>query len=194
MKKGDIITIAIPSIVALTFGIMTWSSYNSLVKADRNVDLKQGNILTALISRNTLINNLLVTADAYLDHESEVYEMITDARTDYADAVASGLYDELVISDATTSLALTSLLAVVEDTPELQADNVIRDLMGSMETQEFVLKNAREEYNIAATEYNTSIELFPKIIFSRMFGYEERPLWMMTTGEEIIVTFPSDNA
>ncbi|HOJ45247.1 MAG TPA: LemA family protein [Bacilli bacterium] len=195
MKPRAILAIAIPSIVALTFGIMTWANYNGLVTESKQVDLKQANILTALNARNSLINQLIVAADAYLDHESDVYEMITDARAAYADAVASGNYDDLVFSDATTSVALTGLLVVVEDTPELQASTVIRDLMATMETQEWTLKNAREAYNTAATDFNTSIELFPRVLFAKMFNYDEpRPLWMMTTGEEITVSFPSSNA
>jgi LemA protein len=195
MKPKAILAIAIPSIVALTFGIMTWANYNGLVTESKQVDLKQANILTALNARNSLINQLIVAADAYLDHESDVYEMITDARAAYSDAVASGNYDDLVFSDATTSVALTGLLVVVEDTPELQASTVIRDLMATMETQEWTLKNAREAYNTAATDFNTSIELFPRVLFAKMFNYDEpRPLWMMTTGEEITVSFPSSNA
>ena len=195
MKPRAILAIAIPSIVALTFGIMTWTNYNGLVTESKQVDLKQANILTALNARNSLINQLIVAADAYLDHESDVYEMITDARTAYADAVASGNYDDLVFSDATTSVALTGLLVVVEDTPELQARTVIRDLMATMETQEWTLKNAREAYNTAATAYNTSIELFPRVLFAKMFNFDEpRPLWMMTSGEDITVSFPSSNA
>jgi LemA protein len=195
MKPKAILAIAIPSIVALTFGIMTWANYNGLVTESKQVDLKQANILTALNARNSLINQLIVAADAYLDHESDVYEMITNARAAYADAVASGNYDDLVFSDATTSVALTGLLVVVEDTPELQASTVIRDLMATMETQEWTLKNAREAYNTAATDFNTSIELFPRVLFAKMFNYDEpRPLWMMTTGEEITVSFPSSNA
>jgi LemA protein len=195
MKPRAILAIAIPSIVAMTFGIMTWANYNGLVTESKQVDLKQANILTALNARNSLINQLIVAADAYLDHESDVYEMITDARAAYADAVASGNYDDLVFSDATTSVALTGLLVVVEDTPELQASTVIRDLMATMETQEWTLKNAREAYNTAATDFNTSIELFPRVLFAKMFNYDEpRPLWMMTTGEEITVSFPSSNA
>jgi len=195
MKPRAIVTIAIPSIIALTFGIMTWANYNGLVTESKQVDLKQANILTALMSRNSLVNQLIVAADAYLDHESDVYQMITDARSDYAEAVASGMYDDLVLSDATTSIALTGLLVVVEDTPELQASSVITDLMAVMETQEWTLKNAREAYNEAATDYNTSIELFPRVLFAKMFNYDQpRPLWMMTTGEEITVTFPSSDA
>ncbi len=191
MKKRLIIGTAIPAVIVLTFGIMTWANYNALVKADQTVKLEQAGILTALVSRNSLITQLVTAADAYLDHESNVYLMITDARSDYADAMASGLYDDLVLSDAMTSLALTSLIAVVEDTPEMQADSVIIDLMGTMETQEYTLKNARESYNAAAIDYNTDIRLFPRVIFAKMFGYfEDKPLWMQTTGEEIVVEFP----
>jgi hypothetical protein len=110
MKKGLIIGIAIPSVIVLTFGIMTWSSYNSLVRSEKSVELASSDILTAMAARNTTLVNILTAVDAYLDHESDLYQMITEARTEYFDAVESTATEDLVEADALTSLALTNLL------------------------------------------------------------------------------------
>lgn len=195
MKKGLIIGIAIPSVVALTFGIMTWSSYNSLVIDSQQVNLEQANIVTALNGRNTVIDNLIVVAGAYLDYELSVFEQLTTARASAAAAIASGDADDLISADALTSLAVTDFFAYVEDNPELQGRDVILGVMSSIETWEFILRNAREDYNDAATEFNTQILLFPKVLFARMFNYDEpRPLWQMTSGEDIDISFPNTDA
>ncbi|MFA5235346.1 MAG: LemA family protein [Bacilli bacterium] len=196
MKKGLIIGIAIPTVIALTFGIMTWSSYNSLVRAEKSVELASSDILTALTARNSTLTNILSAVDAYLDHESDLYEMITDARTQYFDAIESATTQDLVEADALTSLALTNLFAfaVSEDNPDPQAADLILSYMATIETQEYIIKNAREDYNEAANAYNTDIVLFPKILFAKMFGFEEVPMWKMTSGEDIVIVFPEQDA
>ncbi len=192
MKKGLIIGVTIPSVIVLTFGIMTWSSYNSLVRSEKSVELASSDILTALAARNTTLVNILTGVDAYLDHESNIYQMITEARTEYFDAVESMATEDLVEADALTSLALTNLFAfaVSEDNPDPQAADIILSYMATIETQEYIIKNAREDYNEAATAYNTDIALFPKLLFAKMFGFEEVPMWKMTTGEDIVIVFP----
>ena len=193
IKKAAIAAIAIPSIIALTFGIMTWSNYNALVRLDKSVDLKQANIKTALASRNSLIvDQLLVVADAYLDHELEIYIAISSAPAEFAAASQDDTFEALLEADMLTSVALTNLFAYAADNPEFQGAIVAEDLMASMETQEQVVRNAREAYNTAANEYNTEILLFPRIMFAKMFGYaDEKPLWQMSDGEEIEIEFPS---
>ena len=191
MKKGLVIGLSVLGVVVLVSGIVTASEYNALVNADVDVQLKSAGILTSLAARNSLIDQLVTTAGAYLDHESEVYAMITDARIEYTDAVASGSYTDLINADAATSLALSSLLAVVEDTPELSGIEAITSLMGAMETREYVLQVSRSDYNDAVATYNASIRRFPRIIFARMFGFSDpKPYWSMTDGEDITVVFP----
>jgi len=192
IKKAAIIGIAIPTVLALTFGIMTWSNYNTLVRSDNDVALKRASIVTALSQRNTLVVNLITVVDAYIDHESDIYESITSARAEFAAALASEAYADLLEADQLTSLAVTNLLAFAEDNPDIKAAILAEDLMSTMETQEVVLRNAREAYNISATEYNTNIQLFPRIMFAKMFGYDTpKPLWQMTTGEDITIDFPT---
>lgn len=191
MKKGLVIGLSVLGVVVLVCGIVTASEYNALVNADETVALQSAGILASLASRDSLVAQLVTTAGTYLNHESEVYQMITDARAEYADAVASGSYTDLINADAATSLALTSLLAVVEDTPELSGDQVIIDLMGAMETLEYTLHVSRTDYNNAVATYNASIRRFPRVLFAKMFGFAEpKPYWSKTDGEDITVVFP----
>jgi LemA protein len=191
MKKGLVIGLACVGVFVLTFGILTATEYNSLVTINEDVAGEKANIVVSLESRDSLIGQLVTTAGTYLNHESDVYKMITDARADFADAVSTNNYAEIIAADNATSVALSNLLALVEDTPELSSDTVIISLMGSMETLEFSLKVARRDYNDAVEEFNTKIKLFPRVLFAKMFGYDEpKPYWEATSGGDIEVTFP----
>ncbi len=192
MKKGLIIGLAAAGVVVLTLGIMTISQYNSLVIINEDVSGEQADIVVALQNRNVLIDDLVTAAGTYLDHESDVYTTLADARSDFAAAVDVGNYAEIIAADEATSLALSNLLAFVEDTPELSGAEVIISLMGSMETMEYMIMVARDDYNDVVQIYNTQIKLFPKIIFAKLFNFDTpKPYWEASSGDEITVVFPA---
>jgi LemA protein len=194
MKKGLVIGLATTGVIVLVLGITTVTQYNSLVTLHEDVAGYKADIVVSLRARNVVIDDLVTAAGAYLDHESEIYTAITDARSDFATAADSSNYADIIAADESTSLALSNLLAFVEDTPELSGDNVIISLMGSMETAEYTIRIARIDYNDAVEIYNTEIKLFPTILFAKMFNYDEPlPYWETTEGGEIEVVFPLAN-
>ncbi len=194
MKKGLVIGLAATGVVVLTLGIMTITQYNSLVTINEDVAGYKADIVVAMRARNVLIDDLVTAAGTYLDHESDIFTTLADARSDFAAAADSSNYADIIAADNSTSLALSNLLAFVEDTPELSGDNVIISLMGSMETAEYTIKIARIDYNDAVETYNTEIRLFPKILFAKMFNFDEpKPYWENTEGSEIEVVFPAAN-
>ena len=136
MKKGLVIGLAATGVVVLTLGIMTITQYNSLVTINEDVAGFKADIVVAMRARNVLIDDLVTAAGTYLDHESDVYTTLADARSDFAAAADSSNYADIIAADNSTSLALSNLLAFVEDTPELSGDNVIISPMGSMENAE----------------------------------------------------------
>lgn len=193
MKKALLIGIVVASVVVLGCGITTAAEYNSLVTINENVDHAQADILTSLQSRDSLVGQLVTAAGTYLTAQSDIYDSITDARTAYATAVASGNYADIIAADSLTSAALTSVIAVVEDTPELTGEQTIIDLMSTMESLEYTLKVSRDDYNDTVAAYNASIKRFPKLMFAKMFGYDEpKPYWSKTNGDDIVVVFPSN--
>lgn len=172
------IGLSVGGAILLIFGIMTGASYNSLVDKKVDVDVSKGTIVTTMATRESLADTLLDAADLYLDHESSVYLMVTDARSDYAAALSSGDLAEIIAADAANSVALTNLLAIMEDTPEIQADNVILSYMSTMENLEYTIQTARDLYNDAAGEYNKTAQKFPTVLFTKMFNYPlEMPMW-----------------
>lgn len=172
------IGLSIGGVILLTLGIMTGASYNTLVDKKVDVDVAKGTIVTSMSARENLSATMLAAADLYLDHESSIYVLITEARSDYASAVAGGDLEDLIAADTANSVALTNLLVVMENNPDIKADAIIYGYMQTLENLEYVLQNARDDYNEFVGEYNKTAQKFPTILFTRMFNYPlELPIW-----------------
>lgn len=165
MKKGTGAVIALVIVALILSCIMT---YNGLVGARENVDGLLANIDTQLQRRNDLIPNLVNTVKGYTDHESEVLAQISDARSKLAGAATT---EEKSEADSELSGALSRLLMVVENYPELKADTQFTALTDELAGTENRIAVARKDYNDAAKAYNASIRKFPKVIFANLFGF-----------------------
>jgi LemA protein len=110
---------------------------------------------------------------AALRQEQEVFGEIAEARTRYAGS--SG--DERVEAAEDVESALGRLLVIIEDYPELQSNQTIRDFQVQLEGTENRIAQARRDYNAAVTDYNRSVRRFPRNIVAGMFGFDRRPLF-----------------
>lgn len=169
MKKGNIILIAVIAVVAV-LAIFCISSYNSLVSSKENIDNKLAAIDTQLQRRNDLIPNVVNTVKGYAKHESDVFADVSDARARLAGAKTT---EETAEADAELSGAVSRLLMVAENYPELKADTQFSALTDELAGTENRIAVARKDYNDAAKTYNTQIKTFPKVIFANMFGFEK---------------------
>lgn len=173
MKKGLIVVIAIVAVIAILGGNLV-SSYNGLVDKQANVENADAQIQVQLQRRADLIPNLVNTVKAYASHEEDVYTALADARAKLNSASNPEEY-----TDATESFdsALSRLLVVVENYPELKADKNFIALQDELAGTENRLSTARKDYNDTATEYNATIKKFPTVIFAGMFGFEKVDLF-----------------
>jgi len=169
MKKGTIIIIAVIAVIAI-IGFSLMGSYNSLVTLKSNVDEQYSNIQTQLQRRSDLIPNLVNTVKGYTQHESEVLENIADARSKLAGATTP---EEAAQADSELSSALSRLLVVVENYPQLKADTQFTALTDELAGTENRIAVARKDYNAVAKEYNVKIKKFPTVILANMFGFDE---------------------
>lgn len=169
--RGKWIAIGLIAILAIMV-ISGFGSYNSLVAKDENVNQKWSDLGSLLQRRYDLIPNLVATTKAYAVHEKEVIQSVADARAKLGGAKN---LDEQVAGQSELSGALSRLLVVVENYPNLKADANFRQLMDELSGTENRITIGRKDYNQVVQEYNRSIRSFPTVIFAQMFGFEAKP-------------------
>jgi LemA protein len=168
-KKGLIIALAVIAVIAIFAGSIV-SSYNSLVDERETVTNAQANIQTMLQRRADLIPNLVNTVKGYAAHEEEVYTAIADARSKLSGATT---VDEMEKANSELDSAISRLLVVVENYPELKADTQFINLQDELAGSENRISVARKDYNDVAKAYNTHIKKFPANIIASMFNFEQ---------------------
>ncbi|NLX69336.1 MAG: LemA family protein [Clostridiales bacterium] len=168
MKKSTKIVVGIVIVFVL---LLVWviSSYNGLVAKNETVETAWSQIDNQLQRRNDLIPNLVATVKQYAAHESEVFAQVSEARSKLAGATT---VEDVAQADAEVTSALSRLLAIVENYPELKANENFIQLQDELAGTENRIAVARRDYNEAARSYNTTIRRFPTNIIAGMFGFE----------------------
>ncbi|MDP4151852.1 MAG: LemA family protein [Bacillota bacterium] len=169
MKSKTKVLIAVIAVIVLIVVIFA-GEYNSMVSQKTNVENSFSNISVQLQRRADLIPNLVNTVKGYAAHETSAINSVTSARAKLAGAKTVQDMDN---ADNELSGALSRLLVVVENYPNLKADTQFTSLMDELSGTENRISVARKDYNNAATNYNRSIRSFPKNIFAGMFGFKE---------------------
>ncbi|AZU64827.1 LemA family protein [Neobacillus mesonae] len=170
MKKGMLSIIVVVAIIVV-FGLMLMSSYNNFVNLEENVDQSYAQIENQLQRRLDLIPNLVSTVKGYAAHEKEVIASISDARSRLAGAKTP---QEEATANADLSSALSRLLVVVENYPNLKADKQFTQLMDELAGTENRIAVARKDYNDQVAEYNKKIKRFPGSLIAGMTGFKEK--------------------
>jgi len=182
MKKGTIIILVIAAIlIFIIFGIV--GIYNGLVRKAENVDKVFADVDIALERRANLIPNLVNTVKGFAAHETEVIDSVTNARAKLAGA---GTVSEKAAADAELSGALSRLLVVVENYPDLKSSANFIQLMDELAGTENRIAVARRDYNDAVRSYNTDIKTMPNSMFAGMFGFVAKPYFEAKEGADIV--------
>ena len=170
MKKGTIILIVIVAIIAILAGSLV-SSYNNLVSLEEKVDKAYSNISVQLERRADLIPNLVNTVKGYVSHEEEIIKSITEARENLLKA---NTVDEKAEANNELSNAINALMVIVENYPDLKANENFINLSDELAGTENRIANSRSEYNDAVATYNSTRKKFPNVLFVGIFGFEEK--------------------
>lgn len=186
MKKTWIIIIAVLAVIVV-YGI---TSYNSMVAQDEAVGTAWSNVENQYQRRADLIPNLVNTVKGYAAHEKETFDAVVSARAKATQTTIS--IDELTPekmeayqkAQGAVGSALSRLLAVTENYPELKANENFQTLQAQLEGTENRISVERRKFNEVAKAYNTNIRRFPKNIFAGMFGFEKRPYFEAEEGTE----------
>ena len=165
MKKGLILVVII-----VLLGLWGITSYNGLITKKESIDSAQADIDTALQRRADLIPNLVNTVKGYMSYEQGVIKEITTAREKM---VSAGSTSERIEADQQLEGALSRLMVIVENYPELKADLNFINLQDELSGSENRIATSRKDYNDTVKDYNTSIKRFPGIIMAKLFGFDE---------------------
>lgn len=170
MKKG-LVAIGVVVAAFVIVGVMLMNSYNNFVSLEENVEQSYAQIENQLQRRLDLIPNLVNTVKGYASHEKEVIAAISDARARLAGAESP---EEEATANAELSGALSRLLVVVENYPELKADKQFTQLMDELAGTENRISVARKDYNAEVAIYNKQVKSFPGVVVAGMTGFDEK--------------------
>lgn len=174
-----IIVVLVAIVLMVGWGI---GSYNGLVGLRENVTGQRANIETQLQRRADLIPNLVATVKGYAAHETEIMTSLADARAQLSGA---GTLEEKAAANDQLSGAISRLLMVVENYPDLKADKQYTALMDELAGTENRISVARMDYNNTARDYNKKIQTFPSMLFANLFGFQAEPYFEAAAGSEV---------
>ena len=172
-KTGLIILASVVAVIIILVGTFV-GSYNGLVVKQNTVEQKAATIQADLQRRSDLIPNLVSTVKGYATHEEDVYTAIADARSKLAGA---NTIDEQSAASGELDSAISRLLVVVENYPDLKANENFIGLQDELAGTENRVAVARIDYNKVAADYNASIRKFPAAIIAGMFSFEKVDLF-----------------
>jgi LemA protein len=147
--------------------------YNGLVQRRLRIDEAFAQIEVQLKRRHDLIPNLVNAVKGYMGFEQKVLTDVTNARAAAVAAGAQGPAAQAAAENALTG-TLRSLFAVVENYPELKANENVLSLQEQLTTTENQIAFSRQHYNASVLDYNTAIQVFPAVLIAGMFGFTKR--------------------
>lgn len=182
-KKPWVIIAAIAILVAI-WGI---ARYNGFAGLEQKVASSFATIDTQLQRRYDLIPNLVNTVKGNTEQEKAVFTALAEARTKYGSAQTQG---EKVVASNQVESALSRLLVIAENYPDLKSSQAFRDLMAQLEGTENRIAVARKDYNDVVQGFNTSLKRFPGNIVGALFGFEVKEYFR---ADEAANTVPAVN-
>lgn len=155
--------------------------YNTMQTQDEAANAAWSEVLNQYQRRADLIPNLVNTVKGYATHEEEVFTKVTEARSKVGsmqlnaeDASNPEKLQQFQQAQGELSGALSRLLVVAENYPQLKADQNFRDLQAQLEGTENRIGIARNNYIKAVQTYNTTLRQFPQNITAKIFGMQPR--------------------
>src|SRR5947207_4662581 len=163
--------------IALAVGLgfpLSGCSYNKFVSQEENVKAQWAQVQNQLQRRNDLIPNLVETTKGFAQHEESVYKDSAESRSKL---LAAKSPEETIAAANQQTSALGRLLAVVENYPQLKANEQFNRLMDELAGTENRLAVERMRYNERVQAYDTSRRQFPANLTAKLFGFKEYPFF-----------------
>jgi len=183
LSTGLIALIVVFVIVVIIVGFLI-NQYNALVVLRNKVRNGFSQMDVQLKRRFDMIPNLVETVKGYAKHEESIFGEFARARGLYAQAAKSGNLHEMADADKGFTGALSRLMVVSEQYPELKANTNFIELMEQLKDTENKISFSRQFYNDIVMKYNNQIELFPSNIVAGMFNFKTAEFFEVSKKEE----------
>lgn len=189
----------------LGFGLILvlgwWGTYNSIIGLDQEVERSWAQVQVVYQRRADLIPNLVQTVKGYAAHEEQVFTAVTEARSKVGDinitvedlANNPGLQQKFLEAQTELSGALSRLIAVSENYPQLKANEGFLKLQDQLEGTENRIANERRNNQEAIRTYNTTIVRFPATFVASFHGFSKRSYFEADTGADQVPTVDFGN-
>ena len=168
--------------------------YNNFQSLDEESKASWSEVLNQYQRRADLVPNLVNVVKGYAEHEKEVLTQVADARSKVGSMQVNAevlndpeLFAKFQAAQAQMSSALSRLMAVSENYPNLKADQGFRDLQAQLEGTENRITVARNRYIETIKVYNIAIRSFPQNLTAMMFGYKTKPSFTVENEKAISV-------
>jgi len=171
-----IVAVALAVFILLVIGI-----YNALIRLRNQVDNAWSQIDVQLKRRHDLIPNLVETAKGYMKHERETLEAITQAR---AQAMGAKTVSEASKAEGALGEALSKFMLVVENYPDLKANQNFLAVQEELSSTENRIAFARQSYNDQVLSFNNKTQMFPSNIVAGIFGFSKRDFFEIDVAAE----------
>jgi LemA protein len=172
--------------------LLSGCGYNTFQTTDEQIKASWAEVLNQYQRRADLIPNLVNTVKAYAQHEKDVLTTVTEARAKVGSIQATpelindpAAFSKFQAAQGELSSALSRLLVVSENYPQLKADANFRDLQAQLEGTENRITVARKRYIESVQAYNVSVRTFPNNLTAMMLGYKEKPNFSVENEAEI---------
>lgn len=183
-------------IVLLMMTVLSGCGYNTLQSSDEDIKATWAEVLNQYQRRADLVPNLVNVVKGYAAHEKGVLEAVTVARSRVGSIQATPelvndeqAFAKFQAAQGELTSALSRLLVVSENYPQLKADASFRDLQAQLEGTENRVTVARNRYIAAVKDYNVTVRTFPNNLTAMLFGYKTKPSFSVEN-EKSISTAP----
>ena len=175
-------------IVIAVIALFLVFTYNGLVRLRNTVDEAWNQISVQLKRRHDLIPNLVNAVKGYMNFEQETLTKVVEARSAAVSAQSAGPSNAGAAAAAENMLtgALRQLFALVENYPDLKANQNVLDLQEQLTTTENQIGFSRQHYNSSVREYNTAIQTFPNVVLAGIFGFRGRDYFQIEEADEAV--------
>ncbi len=171
-------------IIAVVLGLLTVfviGIYNALIRLRNQVDNSWSQIDVQLKRRHDLIPNLVETAKGYMEHERGTFEAITQARSQ---AMGANTVGDAAKAEGALGEALSKFMLVVENYPDLKANQNFLSIQEELTSTENKISFARQNYNDQVLFFNNKIQMFPSSIVANMFNFGKRDFFEIENAAE----------